>query len=53
MTDQEIDIRNMDTRDLEILQDFEAGIDAALLVEKYGVTVDYIIALILEAYKDD
>jgi len=48
MTDQD-----QDTRDIAILQDFDAGIDAASLVDKYGVTVDYIQALILEAYKDD
>lgn len=53
MTDQEQDIRNMNVRDLEILLSFESGIDASLLVYKYGVTVDYINALILEAYRDD
>jgi len=42
-----------DIRDLEILQDFEAGIDAASLIDKYDVTADYINSLILEAYKDD
>ena len=46
MTDQ-------DTRDFAILQDFENGIDAATLVDKYDVTADYINSLILEAYKDE